>query len=103
MRTTSSARVPSTLVGRDRELGMLGEHLSAAFTGQGSLILISGEAGIGKTALSEWSCREAEERGALVFVGRCYDLTETSPYGLWVELFRRYRQTANLPPLPAAF
>jgi DNA-binding CsgD family transcriptional regulator len=38
-----------------------------------------------------------------VFVGRCYDLTETPPYGPWIELFGRYRQEDGMPPLPDAF
>jgi len=94
---------PSTLVGRDRELGILRARLTAARAGNGSLVLIGGEAGIGKTALAEAVCREATERGALVLVGRCYDLTETPPYGPWVELFGHYRQDNGMPPPPEAF
>jgi DNA-binding CsgD family transcriptional regulator/tetratricopeptide (TPR) repeat protein len=91
------------LVGRERELAMLRQHLDAAIGGHGSLVLIGGEAGIGKTALAEWLCREAAEQGALVLVGRCYDLTETPPYGPWVELFGRYRPEQGMPLLPDAF
>jgi predicted ATPase len=91
------------LVGRDRELAVLRQQFSAAGTGRGSLVLIGGEAGIGKTALAETICREAAEQGTLVLVGRCYDLTETPPYGPWVELFARYRPAESTPPLPEAF
>ena len=103
MRIPASPNPPSTLVGRDRELGVLRHHLDAALVGQGSLVLIGGEAGIGKTALAETICREAVEQGAFVLVGRCYDLTETPPYGPWVELFGHYPQTDDLPHLPPAF
>jgi DNA-binding CsgD family transcriptional regulator/HEPN domain-containing protein len=103
MRTSSSPNTPVTLVGRDRESAILREHLNAALTGQGSLVLIGGEAGIGKTALAEAFCREATEQGACVLVGRCYDLTETPPYGPWVELFGRYKPRDDWPALPAAF
>lgn len=65
---------PPLLVGRDRELGILREHLDAALAGRGSLVLVGGEAGIGKTALAESLCREAAEQGTLVLVGCCYDL-----------------------------
>lgn len=73
------------LVGRDREQAILRDALLAALTGFGSLVLVAGEAGIGKTALAEWLLAEAQERGALVLVGRCYALAETPPYGPWAE------------------
>jgi predicted ATPase len=94
---------PSALVGRDHELALLRQQLDAAVSGQGSLVLIGGEAGIGKTTLAESLCREAEEKGARVLIGRCYDLTEIPPYGLWVELFGRYRCEEGMPAPPNAF
>jgi DNA-binding CsgD family transcriptional regulator len=103
MTSSLPGSIPSHLVGRDRELGVLRDHLTAAVNGRGSLVLIGGEAGIGKTALAEVVCQEASERGALVLVGRSFDFTETPPYGPWVEAIGRYRQTDGLPPLPAAF
>ena len=91
------------LVGRDREQDVLRDHLAAAIANHGSLVLLGGEAGVGKTALAETICREATGQGALVLVGRCYDLTETPPYGPWVELFGRYTSGDDSPALPAAF
>src|SRR5690242_9027342 len=43
---------PPALIGRDRELAILWQHLDAALGGHGSLVLIGGAAGIGKTALA---------------------------------------------------
>jgi tetratricopeptide (TPR) repeat protein len=43
----------TALIGRDRELETLKQHLAAAVAGKGSTVLISGEPGIGKTALVE--------------------------------------------------
>ena len=91
------------LVGRDRELAILREHLDAALVGHGGLVLIGGEAGIGKTALAATLCRQAAERDAMVLVGRCYDLTDTPPYGPWVEIFDQLRRLESIPSLPAAF
>jgi DNA-binding CsgD family transcriptional regulator len=92
--------VPS-LVGRDRELALLRAYLDVALTGQGSLILIGGEAGIGKTVLAEAILSEAKAQGALVLVGRCYDLSETPPYGPWAEALERTPEGDGLPLLPA--
>lgn len=99
----ASTLSPSALVGRDRELAIVRERLAAALAGQGGLVLIDGEAGIGKTALAQALCREAAEQGALVLIGRCYDLTETPPYGPWVDLFGSDWREDDLPTLPAAF
>ncbi|HEU5329156.1 MAG TPA: AAA family ATPase, partial [Thermomicrobiales bacterium] len=77
--------VAPPLVGREREQATLRAALARALTGHGSLVLISGEAGIGKTALAETLCQEATNQGARVLVGRCYDLSETPPYGPWRE------------------
>ncbi|MGN6755748.1 MAG: helix-turn-helix transcriptional regulator [Thermomicrobiales bacterium] len=90
------------LAGREREQTTLRAALDRALTGHGSLVLISGEAGIGKTSLAEALCREAADRGALVLVGRCYDLSETPPYGPWRELFTSAPHDADLPALPTA-
>lgn len=99
---------PLLLVGREREWTALHDHVAAARAGQGSLILISGEAGIGKTALAEALCDAVARQGALVLIGRCYDLTETPPYGPWLELFAQYQSAdatplGSTPRLPAAF
>src|SRR6476469_2306595 len=90
------------LVGREREQAALREALDHALAGRGSLVLIGGEAGIGKTALAEWALAEASARGMQVLVGRCYDLSETPPYGPWREMFDRAPRDGGLPALPAA-
>jgi DNA-binding CsgD family transcriptional regulator len=91
------------LVGRDRELGVLRAHLVTARAGQGRMVLIGGEAGIGKTALATGFCADAGAQGAVVLAGRCYDLAETPPYGPFIDLFLHLPAAPNLPPLPAAF
>jgi hypothetical protein len=90
------------LVGRERELVVLRDHLTAALAGRGSLVLIGGEAGIGKTALAEAVVAEAAGQGALVLIGRCYDLAETPPYGPWAEALTRAPGGDELPALPTA-
>jgi predicted ATPase len=66
------------------------------------LVLIGGEAGLGKTTLAEALLGEAAEQGATVLVGGCYDLAETPPYGPWAEALGRAPAGDDLPALPAA-
>ncbi|HET9015418.1 MAG TPA: AAA family ATPase [Thermomicrobiaceae bacterium] len=92
---------PTILVGRSRERDLTRAQLQAALAGHGGLVILGGEAGIGKTALAEETCREASAAGALVLVGRCYDGTETPPYGPWVELVAQARARPAGPAAPS--
>ena len=65
------------LAGRDRESTVLREAWAAAAGGQPGLVTITGEAGIGKTALAEALAAEAAEDGGTVLRTRCYE-TERS-------------------------
>ncbi len=89
------------LVGREREQSPLHQSLHDVLAGHGSLVLVSGEAGIGKTTLVEWLAGEAEDQGCLVLRGGCYDLSTTPPYGPWTEALRAYQHNDQLPPLPS--
>ena len=88
------------IVGRQRELSQLREALDKSLRGDGQLVLVGGEAGIGKTTLVRAMLREAEQRGCLILTGGCYDLTTTPPHGPWVEIIRNYPASNDLPPLP---
>ena len=98
MRSTAAAGRPSLLVGRSREQSILRRQLGASLAGQGGLVILSGEAGIGKTTLAEDACNEASDSGALVLAGHCYDRTETPPYGPWVELFEQFSSLSDRSP-----
>ena len=65
----TSLRRLTTLVGREPEQIFLREELAAARTEHGRLVLIGGEAGIGKTTLAQDLVQEAESRGQLVLIG----------------------------------
>jgi hypothetical protein len=72
------------LRGRDVQLGALRAALDFAFEGRGGVALISGEAGIGKSAVAAEIAREAEARGAIVTWGRAWEFAEAPPYfPLW--------------------
>jgi len=99
----SSPSQAPILFGRDRELDVLSQHLTRTLAGRGSIVLVGGEAGIGKTTLIESVANEARTRGALVLTGHCYDLTATPPYGPWVEILDGCPNDPDLPERPPAF
>jgi DNA-binding CsgD family transcriptional regulator len=77
-------------VGREREVARLRHSYQQTLEGSGSLVLVSGEAGIGKSTLVQRLLIDARENGALVLTGAAYDLSATPPYGPWLELLRDY-------------
>ncbi len=63
----------SGFVGRDRELANLRVALEETLSGQGRLVMLAGEPGIGKTRLAQELASLAEAQNALVLWGRCVD------------------------------
>jgi DNA-binding SARP family transcriptional activator len=77
-RANSGAELPgSGLVGRAGEIAELRAAWSRAVAGEPSVVMIVGEAGIGKTTLAEFVAAEAARDGGTVLRTRCYD-TERS-------------------------
>jgi len=58
-------------IGREAELEAMMGFLSETISGRGSLILIAGEAGIGKTRISEEFKKKAFTIGCYILSGRC--------------------------------
>ncbi|CAN5808940.1 hypothetical protein BH23CHL2_BH23CHL2_04740 [soil metagenome] len=98
---TANEHAGHPLIGRDRELRILADSFATAVSGQGGLVLITGEAGIGKTSLAEAVYRTTP--GAVILTGHSYELTDTPPYGPWVDLFSRYHPADDDPQPPNAF
>lgn len=85
-----SRRVSSpVLVGRERELDLLVAALDRATAGQGGLVLVDGDAGIGKTRLIEDFCALARERGARVLSGGCLPFADSVPYAPMLTLLHQ--------------
>jgi DNA-binding CsgD family transcriptional regulator/tetratricopeptide (TPR) repeat protein len=83
------ARASEIFVGRQSELGELEQALAAARDGHGAAILITGEAGIGKTRLVSELATRAREAACEVLIGRSIDLVGAElPYQPFVEALR---------------
>ena len=87
------------LIDRDDERAVLRDVCARADAGDGQLVLIGGEAGIGKTTLALATASLAPH-GARALIGRSYDLMETPPYGPWRDAFRRWPEGPGIPPVP---
>ncbi|HEX2805325.1 MAG TPA: BTAD domain-containing putative transcriptional regulator, partial [Kineosporiaceae bacterium] len=60
-----------SLVGRDRELHTLTAAWAASCEGSSATVLVSGDAGIGKSRLQRELARRVQHRGGIVLHGRC--------------------------------
>ncbi len=88
-KTRGLSNMNPAFVGREREIDQLRGVMNGLEIGEGQLVLISGEAGIGKSRLlTEW---HAEIKGSVHWVeGRCLAYTRAVPYGPFLDLIRRH-------------
>jgi class 3 adenylate cyclase len=81
------------LAGRETELATVTRAVDTVLGGAGALLLVAGDAGIGKTRLAEEAAVYARLHGVQVLWGRCYEAEATLPYIPFVEAIRQYVQT----------
>ena len=98
----SAPRIPTPeqqavqpLVGREREVTFLRQRIDAALRGEGSLVLLTGEAGVGKTRLALEVRGYARGRSFLWLEGH-YTKEASIPSQPWVEAIRAFLRIA--PP-----
>lgn len=77
------------LVGRDAELSVLRDALADARAGRGGLVLVSGAAGMGKTALLAAFADEAAKSDAVVLWGSGWESGGAPAYWPWTQALRR--------------
>jgi DNA-binding CsgD family transcriptional regulator len=92
---------PPPFVGRQRELALLVDRLDVAEAGQGGLMLVGGEPGIGKTRLAMELTNRARTRGWQVLMGRAYQAEGMPPYLPFGEALREYVRGCPLDELRA--
>ena len=76
--TPPDGRTP--FVGRESERAEARRLLERAVAGQGGVLLIGGEPGVGKTRLAQEVFAEGRQRGCLALTGRCYETEGTPPF-----------------------
>src|ERR1700709_2609591 len=89
------------LVGRGRELAQLDAALSGAIAGRGGLVVVTGEPGIGKTALTRVFVERAAARGASWAWGTCWDGGGAPAYWPWVQVVRALARSEGVDTLRA--
>jgi DNA-binding SARP family transcriptional activator len=83
------------LAGRQQELEQVEASFSRALGGQGTTVLLGGEAGVGKTRLAFEVLERARRQGARLLVGVCYEQEGQLPYGPFVEALARYARSQS--------
>ena len=91
----------SPMVGRRTELEKLRRVVDGLTAGIGQVVLVSGEAGIGKSRLmAEW--RASLEKDLRWLEGRSYAGASAVPYGPFADLSRRFAGITDEDPEPRA-
>ena len=86
------------LIGREPERAQLLQSLHQAKAGCGSLILLLGDAGVGKTRLAEEALAIARQLGCQTLVGRCYEQQGTPALIAYTEILE---EASRLMPAAA--
>ena len=84
----------SEWVGREAPLRRLRERAEHVATGEGGLVLVTGEAGIGKTRIVAELARRLPDFAVLY--GRC-DEEELYPFGPWIDMLRPHLARCRTP------
>ena len=95
----ADVRCPVVL-GREAELRELGTALRDAVAGRGRVVVVTGEAGIGKSRLARELVSMAEEAGLLVAVGRAAPSGRTTAYRPLTEAMLQALRHHDLPDTP---
>lgn len=96
--TTAPAAVRSGLFGRAGELATLHSAWQSAANGVGQVVVLTGEAGIGKTSLLAELARKVGNAGGRTAVGSGIDVGGETPFAAWLELARSL--VATVPAVP---
>ena len=77
-------------IGREREIDNIRRLIDQVQVGRGATVLITGEAGIGKSRLVAEARAHALSRGIRVLEGAAFELDGAAPYGPITDVFRTF-------------
>lgn len=77
-------------VDRKKELKVLKEHMKEVEKSNGHIVLLKGEAGVGKTVLAEKFAESCEKKGFHVLKGRCLYFESIDPYMPFLDALREH-------------
>ena len=83
------------LVGRRLATGALRSSVDAAAGGAGGVVLLAGEAGMGKTALASEAVTYAKSRGAAAVWGTCWEGDGAPGFWPWIQVMRALAADAD--------
>ncbi len=92
----------SVLFGRDRELAEIDLALARSAAGTSQVLLVGGDAGIGKTSLVTELAGRGQALGFTVLTGHCLDIGTRRPFGAVHDALQTYlseRDDEALPPV----
>ena len=88
----------SRFVGRDREFDEIKGYLHESMAGQGKLVFVTGEAGIGKTRLLDEFADYAKNQGVIFLRGRCLYQENAEPYLPFMDALDDYISGRRMAP-----
>ncbi|WP_426565166.1 ATP-binding protein [Angustibacter sp. McL0619] len=92
-----------TLFGRAGELAAASAVWSAAADGRGQVLVLGGEAGIGKSSVVAELARRVGAKGAAVALCAGSDVGGQTPFAAWLELARSLVGVVDAPPATASW
>ncbi|MFE6847220.1 AAA family ATPase [Streptomyces sp. NPDC057686] len=98
--TAPTVLMAGRLLGRDEELAAIADAAERARGGRAQVVLVSGEAGIGKSSLLQTALRQLPAQGWLVGSGQCPESDGAPPGRAWFDLLPGLAEDA--PPGPYA-
>src|SRR5262245_40659046 len=104
MRTLGGSTIVSpTLIGREGQLNLLADYLTLSRAGQSRVVLIAGEAGIGKSRLAAEIKALAIQSGVRSIQGRCFEQDSAFAYAPLIDLLRAFCRGHSSEALTHAF